>query len=450
MRPLTATAAVALWASSALAQAPAPPETPAPPSSGAPGAEQPAPAAPEPPAAGATPSAAPAKSEFNLIGDIAYEPGVGLRYKTPKTFVVLYGLLEPTISTVSNAAKNGAWQTGFQVSWFSGNRWGIGGSQSLVKSDALKAIFRLESEFELPTGNMDTHDVLFNRDAWMGFESVLGKITFGRQNTLARDFSQNYGDPYGTAAVTYEEGGWTNVNNFKQLIFFAGSVTGTRMDNGVVWKKRFGEHVMAGAGFQFNAEGGNAAPGHFSRNTTGSGGLGLDFGPLNVSGFVTEANHSGFNQHGYSAGGNYRFSVVRVNAGYFRYEADQGALGHRHDDAFTVSTSITLAPISENLELSGGFQRIKANNAAYNGGGHIINPFASTASATAAGGTGAKNTGYGSLAYKWNRSTMTYVAFDYMTLSDGYAVAGATAGEFSGKGPHKDQIELAVGTRISF
>jgi predicted porin len=78
-------------------------------------------------------------------------------------------------------------------------------------------------------GSADDSNAAFGRDAWIGIQNdALGKLTFGRQNTVPRDFAQNYGDPYGSANVTLEEGGWTNSNNFKQLIFYAGSATGTR------------------------------------------------------------------------------------------------------------------------------------------------------------------------------------------------------------------------------
>src|SRR5205807_2074127 len=134
---------------------------------------------------------------------------------------------------------------GYQTPWFSGSRWGVKGSEDL--GGGLKAIFRLESEFVVQTGEMDTPGVLFNRDSWVGLESAsLGKLTFGRQNTLARDFAQIYGDAYGTSKLTTEEGGFTNTNNFKQLIFYAGSATGTRYDNGVVWKKAFDNGLVGG------------------------------------------------------------------------------------------------------------------------------------------------------------------------------------------------------------
>ncbi|MFX7858176.1 hypothetical protein ABTK38_20960, partial [Acinetobacter baumannii] len=87
----------------------------------------------------------------------------------------------------------------------------------------------------------------------------LGKLTFGRQNAIARDVSGIYGDPYTSASVTLDEGGYTNVNNFKQLIFYAGSATGTRLNNGVVWKKLWDGRFFTGLAYQFGG-----VPGQFS------------------------------------------------------------------------------------------------------------------------------------------------------------------------------------------
>ncbi|HET9554078.1 MAG TPA: porin [Anaeromyxobacteraceae bacterium] len=404
--------------------------------------------------AGATPAdlapaAAPAASQAASTARAApeavgYEPGVGLRYKTPRTQVALYALLEPTLSTVDHADAAGGRQTGYQVSWFSGNRWGLTGSQALVEGDGLKAIFRLESEFELPTGNMDSPGVLFNRDCWAGFEGDLGKLTFGRQNTLARDFAQSYADPYGTANVTLDEGGWTNVNNFKQLIFFAGSATGTRYDNGVVWKKKLGEHVVAGLGYQFGGE-----PGSFSRNSSGAAGLALNLAPVDVSAFFDEASNDGNNQRSFSVGGNYQLGQVRLNAGYFRYQAAQDALGRRTDDAFTVSAKV--APVAEHLELDAGFQRIKVSNAATNGGGNTIRQFADTSAATATG-SGSKATLYGSAIWHFNKLTQVYLALDHARVSGGYRANGAVAGRLAADvaGASASQTELAAGMRLIF
>ncbi len=61
--------------------------------------------------------------------------------------VTLYGLIDATISTISNADADGHRLTGYhQPAWFSGNRWGLIGAEDL--GAGTKAIFKLESEFQ--------------------------------------------------------------------------------------------------------------------------------------------------------------------------------------------------------------------------------------------------------------------------------------------------------------
>src|SRR5881628_2406048 len=107
----------------------------------------------------------------------------GLAYHSATDTVVLYGLLDVTISNITNADASGHQKFGYQTSWFSGNRWGITGKHIVGGLEPnFGVIFRLESEYTLPTGEMDTPNVLFNRDAWIGFEGKkFGKLTFGRQ-----------------------------------------------------------------------------------------------------------------------------------------------------------------------------------------------------------------------------------------------------------------------------
>ncbi|HJV94485.1 MAG TPA: porin [Albitalea sp.] len=363
----------------------------------------------------------------------SYTQGEGLSYKSPKLSVTLYGLIDLTASTINHANAAGDRLTSFQTAWFSGNRWGITGKRDL-SAGGLNAIFKLESEFVTHTGEMDTPGVLFNRDAWVGFESAdLGKLTLGRQNALGRDFAAGYLDPYGSAKASTEEGGGTNTNNFKHLIFYGGSATGTRMNNGVVWKKVFSNNLVAGLAYQF---GGIA--GDFSKGSTKSAALGYNGGPFNVAGFVTQANVNGFTHKSYSVGGNYQLGEVRLNAGAFRYTAEQGALGSRTDNAYTVSAKF--APAGK-MDYELGAQRMDASNAAVNAGGNVLNAYANASTATATA-TGKKGTVYGSIFYHFDKSTEVYLAGDYMKLGGGYRVA--TANGF------RSQTELAVGLRTRF
>ncbi|MDB5762324.1 MAG: Outer rane porin protein 32 precursor [Herminiimonas sp.] len=348
--------------------------------------------------------------------------------------VTVYGLIDMTLRTVNNATATGGRLVGFQTPWFSGSRLGFRGAEDLGGGN--KAIFKLESEYVLGTGAMDTPGVLFNRDAWVGFDSSsLGRITFGRQNTLARDWAQTYGDAYGSEKLGLEEGGFTNTNNFKQLIYYAGSVTATRYDNGIVYKKAFDNGIVAGLGYQLGE-----VPGDTSRNTTKSVALGYNGSNYLVAGYYNQANVNNLTQRSYSIGGSYMFPLVRLNAGYFHFTADQAAaLGERKDNAYTVSAKLTPGGAFD-YEL--GYVSIKANNAAFNAAGtSTLNPFADASTATAAG-TGKKSTVYGSVFYHLSKRTEVYAVADYMKLNDGYRVSGTNG--------FANQTEFGVGIRTRF
>ena len=380
-------------------------------------------------------SAPPLTAAERLVA-AANDVGTGITFQvTPADSVTLYGLLDITLSSISNSNAKGDRKTGYQVAWFSGDRWGITGKHAL--GPTLPAvIFKLESEFVLNTGEMDTPGVLFNRDAWIGFESdQLGKLTFGRQNALARDYSGIYGDPYGSAPVTLEEGGYTNTDNFKQLIYYAASATGTRIDNGVVWKKRWGPNWVTGLGYQF----GNIA-GDFSKGSTETAALGYNGGVFNVAGFYNHLNVNGLIHKAWSIGGNVTpIPLVRLNAGYYDYKAEQGhGVGDRKDHAYTLSAK--LVPEGPwDYEL--GYQVLKAKNAGLNSGGNTLIPYQDASSVTLTG-TGDKKTLYGSVFYHFDRRTEAYLAADYMKLKDGYHLS-VTNG-------HDAQNEVALGLRFRF
>ena len=363
--------------------------------------------------------------------------GDGLTWKSGPNSVTLYGLIDATVSNRTNSNTAGKSLTGFQDAWFSGNRWGLTGSHDLANSNGLKVIFRLESEFNYRDGVNPDSPSLFNRDAWVGLESdSVGKLTFGRQNTLARDFSQNYGDPYGTAAVTLGEGGWSNNNNFKQMIFYAGSASGTRYNDGVVWKKKFG-NVIAGLGYQFGG-----VAGDFSQGSTKSAALAYNGGMFNVSGFLNSANVAGLTHSSYSVGGNVQISeLVRLNAGYFGYRADQiaAANGERKDNAFTVSAKFT-PPGSFDYEV--GYQSMRAKNAVVNASGYVYNAFANASVSTGPAVTGNRNTLYGSVFYRYDKNTDFYAALDRLNTTGGYLAASANG--------FKTQTGIGAGLRFRF
>jgi predicted porin len=379
-------------------------------------------------------SAAAQQAKPASSASVTQAPGEGLVLKSGADFVKIYGLLDMSLSRRTNADKAGHTLNDMPVAWFSGNRWGIEGQHELKGTGGLKAIFKLESEYELPTGNMDSPGVLFNRDAWLGMESdAIGKITLGRQNTLAREFSKIYGDPYGSAGVTLEEGGYSNNNDFKQFIFYSGSATGTRYDKGIVWKKEIGKFV-AGVGYQLGG-----IPGDFDNGTTKSLGLAYNGGQFNVAGFWNKANVNGYGHTSYSIGGNVKLGPVRLNTGYVHYQADQPTLlGQREDKAYTISARF--APAGH-FDYELGWQTMNADNAAVNGSGYVLNAYANTGNATKTA-TGKRKTWSGSMFYHFDKRTELYLAIDRLTTDGTYLAAQANG--------FKEQNEAAVGMRFKF
>jgi len=431
-----------------------------------------------------------------------------------KTKLKIYGLVEATLSHVNNqaispipyggggAGSGGTSQltipgtyastNGFQTAWFSGNRWGFEIDHDL--GNGLKAISKLESEFELPSGAFDTSNTIFNRDAWLGLQSdTIGKLTFGRQNTLTRDFTQTWGDPYGTSEVTLKEGGYTNVNNFKQLIFYSGSGASTRMDSAVVWKKRLDDHWLVGLAHSFGFQGAGGSGGlgaGYGSITPGYAGNGqggpvpgdakngatnevsvayndLQLGSSVVGNFnlsYNEVNIDDLPQSAELVGGNITFDrLIRVNAGYIHYSADQGvgnSAGTRIDNAYTISASL----LQDKLKYSLGYQSIHVDHAGFIGaggaGGINILPFIDTiptlsplnavASHVA---SGSKNTVYGSVVYQWDKQTDFYLAGDYVKVNGGVAFPDAASNGTvltGGAGGVASELELAVGFRLKF
>jgi len=433
------------------------------------------------------------------------------------TKLTIYGIVEATVSHVTNQAvspipfgsgKNpqslplpGPYATtfGFQTAWFSGNRLGFDARHNLGDVPGLgpvKAIMKLENEFELPSGSLDTSNTIFNRDAWLGFQSpVLGKLTFGRQNTVTRDFTQTWGDPYGTAEVSIKEGGWTNVNNFKQLIYYSGSGDSTRMDSGVVWKKQFGDNLIVGLAHSFGFQGaggsgglgpgelygsitpgysgggqGGPVPGDSRNGATNEVSFGLNSLQLadgvraNVNYSYNTVNVDSLDQTSHQIGGNILVNdMYRLNMGFVHYTAQQGVnndAGDRTDKAFTVNGSVLVGKTDFSL----GYQNITVNNAGFIGGGTGgINmlPFISTAPnlsmLNAIPGnlaSGHKNSIYGAAMYHWDRQTDFYLTGDNVKVTGkvSFPDAANNGTNLSGD-PTKgvpSETEIAMGVRLKF
>lgn len=90
--------------------------------------------------------------------------------------VTLYGIVDTGIAYEDNGSTT---VTRMDAGNLNGNRWGLKGSEDL--GDGLKAIFNLESGFELDNGAQADTKRFFNRQSWVGVESGFGAVKLGRQ-----------------------------------------------------------------------------------------------------------------------------------------------------------------------------------------------------------------------------------------------------------------------------
>ena len=169
-----------------------------------------------------------------------------------ETSVTLYGILDGGIGyqkldgqSRPNAAgvtsDIGGKRVGMINGIQSGNRWGVKGSEDL--GGGLRAVFQLESGFDLGTGRHAQNDRLFGRQATLGLAGdAWGQLDFGRQTNIG---SKYFGaiDPFGLGFDQANLGAaFTAVNT-------------NRYDNMIMYQTPNFSGFQFGVGYSFNADG---------------------------------------------------------------------------------------------------------------------------------------------------------------------------------------------------
>jgi len=102
--------------------------------------------------------------------------------------VTLYGKMDAGLTYVNNAG--GGKDFFFDNSVLYGNRWGLKGTEDL--GGGTSTIFDLENGFNLGTGALKQGGAEFGREAWVGIQSSLGKVTLGKQNDFTNDYVESF------------------------------------------------------------------------------------------------------------------------------------------------------------------------------------------------------------------------------------------------------------------
>ncbi|KVG54452.1 hypothetical protein WS99_17115 [Burkholderia territorii] len=186
--------------------------------------------------------------------------------------VVLYGLIDTSITYATNQRTHGAGSPGSgSVALTSGalnaSRWGLRGREDL--GGGMAAVFTLENGFSGTNGKLSQKGVdMFGRQAWLGVSSrTAGTLTFGRQYDLILDFVT----PLGASGPGW--GGNLAVHPYDN----DDSNRNLRINHAVKYTSPTYRGLTFGAMYGFS----NTA-GAFSNNAVWSAGLGYANGPLKL------------------------------------------------------------------------------------------------------------------------------------------------------------------------
>ena len=191
----------------------------------------------------------------------------------------------------------------------SGNRWGLKGSEDL--GNGLRAVFQLESGFNLGTGNSAQGGRLFGRHATVGLAGdSWGQLDFGRQTNIASKYFGSI-DPFGTAFDQANLGGVISAANT------------ARYDNMVMYQTPNFSGFQFGVGYSFNVNGDQTPKvnGVDSNKAAWTTGLRYANGPINVAltydQFKDKApmvtNGGDVTAKSWNLGGTYDFEVVKLH-----------------------------------------------------------------------------------------------------------------------------------------
>ncbi|HZZ04971.1 porin [Paraburkholderia sp.] len=257
--------------------------------------------------------------------------------------VTLYGLLDAGLTYTSNVAPangvghgNAKWAAG--SGGINQSMFGLRGSEDL--GGGLKAIFTLESGFNINNGKFANNNGMFNRQAFVGLSSAqYGTVTLGRQYDAAQDYlapltaTGSWGGTYFAHPFNNDNlstnGGYAVNNSIKYSSanyagFTFGGTYGFSNQAGAFANNR---EYSVGAAYQYQGLRLGAAyaqqnnPGATNAAGTASNGGASDGALLGVNG--------NFRQREFGAAGSYSFGPATVGLAWTQSRADNYTAGQQ-------------------------------------------------------------------------------------------------------------------------
>jgi general bacterial porin, GBP family len=235
--------------------------------------------------------------------------------------VTLYGSLDAGIIYANNAGGHSAWLQGSGA--LSDNYFGLRGSEDL--GGGLKALFTLESGFDLNSGGFHHGETGFNRQAFVGLQSdKFGTLTLGRQYDSMVDYLaplSEAGAGFGNnlAAHPFDNDNLAHSFSIKNSVKYASANYAGLQFGGLY-------------GFSNDANG-------FTNGRAWSAGASYSNGPVNVAAAYLQTNNSGSLgasnsaassdqnisatvQRTYGVGANYTYGPAQVGFVWTHTQAD--------------------------------------------------------------------------------------------------------------------------------
>ncbi|VWC19096.1 porin [Burkholderia arboris] len=261
--------------------------------------------------------------------------------------VTLYGLVDAGITYQSNIAGKSRWAMGSGIDQ---SRFGLRGSEDL--GGGLRAIFTLESGFNIGNGSFTNNSGMFNRQAFVGLSSQYGTVTLGKQY----DSVQDYLAPL-TATGSWGGGYFAHPLNNDRLNN-GGDVA---MNNTVKFASANYEGLQFGGTYSFS----NST--NFGNNRAYSGGVSYQYQGLRLGAAYSQANNAGLSTSGavnpyvdsrgitygiqgrtrtYGAAAAYAFGPAQVGAAWTQSRIDNqtNGAGTLRADNYEVNAKYNLTP----------------------------------------------------------------------------------------------------------
>ncbi|VWC95123.1 porin [Burkholderia contaminans] len=271
--------------------------------------------------------------------------------------VTLYGVLDAGITYTSNVgtAVNAAGQgVNGKSRWAMGSgidqsRFGLRGSEDL--GGGLKAIFTLESGFNIGNGKLGNNGGMFNRQAFVGLSSQYGTVTLGKQYDATQDYlapltaTGSWGGTYFAHPLNLDRLSTTgDVASNNTIKFTSANYAGLQFGGTYSFSNNtnFGNNRAYSAGVAYQFQGLKLA-GAYSQANLGDG--------TNVANGATSSAIAGLVSQGrvrtYGAAAGYAFGPAQVGAAWTQARLDNnavGALGSVRTDNYEVNAKYNLTP----------------------------------------------------------------------------------------------------------